>query len=86
MRTLPSFFIATLLIAITKSEVSERAKKLAEKLLQIKKFHDTLKLRKLANTDETEPAAVIPPNKNPKAFIQFLDINGYQKVNSPKSL
>ena len=43
-----------------------------------------MKLRKLANTDETEPAAVIPPNKNPKAFIQFLDINGYQKVNSPK--
>ena len=43
-----------------------------------------MKLRKFANTDETEPAAVIPPNKNPKAFIQFLDINGYQKVNSPK--
>ena len=39
MRTLPSFFIATLLIAITKSEVSERAKKLAEKLSNLIIFY-----------------------------------------------
>jgi len=85
MRTLPFFFIATLLIAITKCEVSKRAKKIAARLLQLKKFHDSLKLRKLANTDEIEPAPVIPANKNTKASIQFLDINGYQKVNSPKN-
>ena len=81
---LPVFYIYLLLIVITKCEVSERAKKLAERLIQLKNLHESFKKRKLANTDETEPAVVIPSNKNPNAFLQILNINGFQKFNSPK--
>ena len=77
MKGLLAVILFSLLISISECEVSERAKRLAEKLIKIKKFHNFLKARKLQTDESNEQKDVIPANQNKRAAIQFLDINGY---------
>ena len=77
MKGLLAVILVSLLISISECEVSERAKRLAEKLIKIKKFHNFLKARKLQTDESYEQKDVIPANQNKRAGIQFLDINGY---------
>ena len=77
MKGLLAVILFSLLISISECEVSERAKRLAEKLIKFKKFHNFLKARKLQTDESNEQKDVIPANQNKRAAIQFLDINGY---------
>ena len=77
MKGLLAVILFSLLISISECEVSERAKRLAEKLIKIKIFHNFLKARKLQTDESNEQKDVIPANQNKRAAIQFLDINGY---------
>ena len=77
MKGLLAVILFSLLISISECEVSERAKRLAEKLIKIKKFHNFLKARKLQTDESYEQKDMIPANQNKRAAIQFLDINGY---------
>ena len=77
MKGLLAVILFSLLISISECEVSERAIRLAEKLIKIKKFHNFLKARKLQTDESNEQKDVIPANQNKRAAIQFLDINGY---------
>lgn len=81
MKRILFVILILLLINISKCEVSERAKKIAERLIKLKKFHDSLKARKL-QTDEPHTGEVIEPNRNKRSIIQVLLINSYSNFPS----
>ena len=82
MKGFLTIILVSYLISISECEVSETAKRIVEKLRNIKKFHNSFKSRKLQTDLNPEPSGdnVIPSNRNKKAGLQFLDINRYEPV------
>ena len=79
MRTIISSILLLILLSFTSPAPSELAKRIGRILIEIIELKKEYELRKLQSTDSTDDEVnyIEPSTNNTKAYLQFLDFNGF---------